>query len=177
MEKAVNRIKKSQTSVPATLSQADAMMAKLGQTQDAINEIEKELAKKIAELKAKAAKKLAPLMLERSNEINSLFTFASPRKVELTEEKRSVTLGNGVFGWRWTTPRVEMSGSDEEMIAMLKKTENTAFVRIIEEVDRQALLAERPIIPGITYEQNDEFFVVPKQKSKKAKTFTQAVDR
>lgn len=130
MEKAVNRLKKTRTFVPKTLNQADALLAKLGQTQDSINEIEKELAKKIAELKTEAAKKLAPLTLERSNEIHALFTFASPRKAELTEEKRSVTLGNGIFGWRWTTPRIEMSGSDEEMIAMLKKTENEAFVRI-----------------------------------------------
>lgn len=177
MARTVTRIKKTQTSVPRTLCQADALLASLGQTQDAINEIEKGLQAKIAELRAKAEKKLAPLTIKRSNQINALFTFASPRKADLTREARSVKLGSGVFGWRWTTPRVVVSGSDEEMIAQLKRTGNDAYVRVIEEIDRQSLLTDRPIVPGITFEQDDEFFVVPKQSAKKAKTFTQAVDR
>jgi phage host-nuclease inhibitor protein Gam len=177
MEKAVTRIKKSQTSVPVSLFQADALLAKLGQTQDAINEVEKDLAKKIAEIKAKAAKKLRPLTVERSNQINALFTFANPRKAELTREVRSTVLGNGTFGWRWTTPRVELAKSDAETIDFLKYIKEVSFIRVVEEVDRQALLAERPVIAGISYVQDDEFFVVPKQKAKKAKTFTQAVDR
>lgn len=177
MEKAVTRIKKTRTSVPSNLRQANVLLGELGQTQDAMSEIEKGLAAKIAELKAKAARKLEPLALKRSNQINALFTFANPRKNELTREVRSVMLDCGVFGWRWTTPRVETDHSDAETIAWLKETGNGAFVRVIEEVDRQALLAERPVILGIRYVQDDEFFVVPRQKCKKAKTFTHAVDR
>jgi phage host-nuclease inhibitor protein Gam len=177
MEKAVNRIKKIRTAVPTSLNQAEALIGKIGQTQDAVNEIEKDFQEKIAKLKAEAEKKLQPLVQERANDVSALFAFANPRKDDLTRNARTVKLGSGAFGWRWTTPRVETSGSDEEMIAWLKKTGNDTFVRVIEEIDRQALLAERPIVPGISYVQDDEFFVVPKQKSKKAKTFTQAVDR
>ena len=177
MAQAVTRIKKTQTSVPKTLGQADAMLAKLGQTQDAINDIEKDLAAKIAELKTEAVKKLQPLEIQRNSQINALFAFANPRKAELTREARSVELGSGVFGWRWTTPRVETSQSEEETVAWLKETGNDAYIRVVEEVDRQALLADRPVIAGISYMQDDEFFVVPRQKCKKAKTFTHAVDR
>lgn len=177
MAKVVTRIKKTRTSVPRTLSQADALLAKIGQTQDAINEIEKDLQAKVAELKAEVGKKLQPLQVQRISDINALFAFASPRKAELTRVARSVILGNGSFGWRWTTARVEVAGSDAETIAWLKATGNEDYVRVIEEIDRQSLLADRPVIAGISFVQDDEFFVVPKQKAKKAKTFTQVVDR
>lgn len=177
MAKAVTRIKKSQTSVPASLFEADVLVQKIGQTQDAINEIKKELKREIAELKAEAAKKLAPLALERSNQINALFAFANPQKDELTEEARSIELASGVFGWRWTTPRVETQQDDKETVARLKANGNDAFVRVVEKVNRRAILAQQLEIPGISCIQSDEFFVVPKQKAKKAKTFTQVVDR
>jgi phage host-nuclease inhibitor protein Gam len=177
MTKATTRIKKSQTAVPASIIEANVVLGQLGNTQDEINTIEKELREKIAEAKAMAEKKLQPLIVKRDAQINALFAFASPRKAQLTQETRSITLNAGVFGWRMTTPRVETKKSDEETIALLKDTGNAEFIRIIEEVDRQALLAKRPQIEGIAYVQDDEFFVVPKQKCKKKKTFTHAIDR
>ena len=177
MAKAITRIKKSQTHVPSSIAQADILVGELGNTQDKINEIEKELKEKIAGLKAEAEKKLQPLITKRDAQINAMFAFANPRKLQLTKEARSITLGSGVFGWRMTTPRVETVQSDEETIALLKRTDNAEFVRIIEEVDRQALLAKRPVIKGISYVQDDEFFVVPNQKCKKKKTFTHTIDR
>jgi len=177
MEKKVTRIKKSNTYVPVFRNQVNDLLSKLGKTQDAINEIEKGLSVKIAELKAEALKKLQPLTLERDGQMNSLFAFANPRKAELTKNTRSIVLRSGTFGWRLTTPRVELSQSDAETIALLKRIGKDEFVRIIEEVDRQALLAERPVVKGIAYVQDDEFFVVPRQICKKPKTLTKAIDR
>jgi len=177
MSKKVTRIKKTQIEVPSSLTQADILLGKIGNTQNEINEIEKELKEKIADLKAAATKKLDPLVTRRSNQINSLFAFANSRKDELTQKVRSVVLSQGTFGWRMTTPRVEMKKSDEQMIAFLKKIGRDDYIRVIEEIDRQALLADRPKIAGISYLQNDEFFVIPKQKAKRPKTLTQAIDR
>jgi phage host-nuclease inhibitor protein Gam len=177
MTREITRIKKSKTVVPRTITEADAVLGQLGNTQDQINLIEKELKEKVAELKAAAAKQLQPLVVDRDAKINSLFAFANPRKAKLTVKARSVTLSSGVFGWRLTPPRVETDLTDEETIALLKETDNEAYIRIIEEVDRQALLAERPVIDGIDYAQDDEFFVIPKLEGKKKKTFTHAIDK
>lgn len=177
MVKEITRIKKTHTVVPRTIAQANILLGELGNTQDEITIIEKELKEKITLLKSEAEKKLQPLMVKRDAQINAMFAFADPRKAILTKEVRSVTLSSGVFGWRMTTPRVETDRSDEEVIALLKRTKNAEFIRIIEEVDRQALLAKRPVISGITYVQDDEFFVVPNQKCKRKKTFTHAIDR
>jgi phage host-nuclease inhibitor protein Gam len=177
MVKAITRIKKSKTVVPRSITEADVVLSQLGNIQNEINVIEKELKEKIAELKSVAAKKLQPLVIERDAKINSLFAFANPRKLQLTKVSRSITLASGVFGWRLTPPRVETDLTDEETISLLEATDNDAFIRIIKEVDRQALLAERPLIDGITYAQDDEFFVVPKLEGRKKKTFTHAIDR
>jgi len=173
----VTRVKKTDTLVPASMAEANNLLSRLGGTQDLINEIEKSLQAEIAELKANALKKLQPLEIQRDNQVNALFAFANSHKVRLTLKNRTIELSAGVFGWRLTTPRVEMRKDDEEMIKLFKRTGNAQFIRIKEEIDRQTLLAEKPVIPGVSYVQNDEFFVVPKQIGKKPKTLTKAIDR
>lgn len=175
--KPVTRIKKSHIAVPGNIDSANLLLGKLGDTQDAINEIERALKEKIAELKAEALKNLRPLATLRDRQVNALFTFANPRKAELTAEAKTVKLGLGKFGWRMTTLRVETGMTDEELVAHFKKSELVEYVRIKEEVDRQKLLVDQPYILGVSYVQNDEFFVVPKQTCKKPKTFTKAIDR
>lgn len=177
MEKTTTRIKKSKTVVPHSITEADIVLGQLGDNQNKINTIEKELKEAITKLKLEATKKLQLLVVERDAKINSLFAFANPRKAQLTKELRTITLNSGIFGWRLTPPRVETKLPDEETIALLEETGNNDFVRIIKEIDRQALLAERPMIEGIAYAQDDEFFVVPKLENKKKKTFTHAIDR
>lgn len=177
MEKNVTRIKKSLTFVPRSLSQADTLLGELGQSQDSINAIEKELADTISALKAKTAEKLGPIAVLRDSQLNSLFAFANQNKGILTQDRRTIKLASGSFGWRWSTPRVEIDGSDIQAIELLKETDNERYIRIVEEVNRQLLLEEQPMIDGISYEQDEEFFAVPKQKGKKAKTLTHAIDR
>ena len=177
MTKEITRIKKSETKVPKSLFQAELLLGQIGTDQKRINAIESELKTQIEKLKKEAGKKLNPLVSRRGRMINALFAFANPRKEELTEKVRSVVLGTGIFGWRMSTPRVEIDGSEEDIIAILKDMDQDRFVRVIEELDRQALLAERPSIPRIGYRQNDEFFVVPKMDGRKKKTFTKTIDR
>lgn len=177
MEKNITRIKKSQTFVPRSLTQADALLGELGTTQDEINTIEKTLADEIRALKAKVAKKLESLTVLRDSQLNSLFAYANQHKSALTQGRRSIRIPSGTFGWRWSTPRVETAGTDEETLEMLKDTDNERYIRIIEEVNRQLLLEEKPKLDGISYEQDEEFFATPKQSGKKSKTLTHAIDR
>lgn len=177
MEKNVTRIKKSQTFVPRTLGQANTLLGELGKTQDAINTIETALAAEVKALKAKVAESLGSLTVQRDSQLNSLFAYANQNKGVLTQDRRSIQLTAGTFGWRWSTPRVETTGTDEETLEMLKDTDNERYIRIVEEVNRQLLLEEKPDIDGISYEQDEEFFATPKQAAKKAKTLTHAIDR
>ncbi|MEI6649827.1 MAG: host-nuclease inhibitor Gam family protein [Candidatus Moraniibacteriota bacterium] len=175
--KPVTRVKKTYTAVPETIESANILLGKLGTTQDVINEIERGLKEKVAELKAEALKNLRPLMTLRDRQVNALFTFANPRKDELTADAKTVKLGMGKFGWRMTPPRVDTGLTDEELVLLLKRNDLVEYVRTKEEVDRQKLLVDQPLIVGVAYVQNDEFFVAPNQVAKKPKTFTKAIDR
>lgn len=177
MTDTIARIKKTDTQVPTSMSEASVLLGKLGKTQDSINKIEATLKEKIAKLKEDALKKLAPLIIDRDKQVNALFTFAHPRKEELTEKVKSIVLVTGIFGWRLTPPSVQSDMNDEEIIQLLKNTGNSKFVRIIEEVNRHLLLEEKPLIAGISYNQRDEFFVIPKQVRKKPKVLTHAIDK
>jgi phage host-nuclease inhibitor protein Gam len=177
MTTTVTRIKKSDTKVPGTLAKANLLLGDLGRTQDEINEISRTLDADISRLKAEAAKKLAPLAKVRDRQVNALFAYADARKVELTAEKRSLTLPLGTFGWRKTTPSVESRLTDEEIIRVLRRNRLGEYIRVTEAVDRQKLLADRPNVLGLSYAQHDEFFVKPKQSCRKPKTLTHAIDR
>ena len=177
MAKTITRIKKTNTIVPDSIAQADELLRELSSLQDSINDIEARLRREVAELKAKAKRDLEVLEGKRGVAINALFAFAHPRKAELTKKQRTVILTAGVFGWRMTPPRVELEYSIEDTIVVLKQTNNREFIRIKEEIDREALLEEKPVIDGISYAQNDEFFVVPNQKIDKPKTITRTIDR
>ncbi|NTW14371.1 MAG: hypothetical protein HGA31_05065 [Candidatus Moranbacteria bacterium] len=177
MTQTITRIKKTDTSVPSTIEEIGALLNELGMSQDDINQIERDLQEKVRRLKEKALRQSKPSTILRDRKMNSLFMFAEPRKDELTEYRRSVVLGQGKFGWRKTPPSVATDKSDEKIIAYLKKTGNERFIRTKEELDRRALLAEKPEIPGVSYVQREEFFVVPNRVSRFSKTFTHAIDR
>ena len=170
------RVKKTNILVPASLAEANLLLGQIGVTQNGINEIEKKLKDEIAKLESEAEKKIRSLEIARNNQVDALFSFANSRRPQLTMKAKSVALGTGSFGWRMSTLRVKINKDDEEMIKYLKKIGKCRYIRIKEEIDRQALLAEKPKIPGIDYVQNDEFFVVPRT-GKRSKTITKAIDR
>lgn len=158
----INRIKKTLTVVPASIAEAATYLRSIAEKQKEINAVKRE-AKKAKEA---TDKKIENLKKDRDAFFTALFAFAAPRKKELTEKKRSVKTDAGTFGWRWTTPMVELTGgrTDTQMIAEFEKLGLVQYVRVVKELDREAMLRDRVIIPGVTYTQQDEFFAKPKMK-------------
>lgn len=158
------RIKKSLTQVPASLFEATSFLVSVGLKQRAINIAKRDAKVKIEAINAELKKVVEGHTIERDTFFNALFAFASARKEELTKVLRSQKTSAGTFGWRWTTPYVELSTgkSDEDIIATLKSEGLAKYVRVIEEIDREALLRDRPLVKGISYVNRDEFFAKPK---------------
>ncbi|MDQ5962325.1 MAG: hypothetical protein QG653_132 [Patescibacteria group bacterium] len=183
MANAVNRIKKAFTNIPSSLREAGKFILEMAERQKRMNEIKREAKKKIKELSDKMEEDLKTLRSERDTFFNALFAFAEPKKEELTEELRTVKLPEGDFGWRWTPPAVVIKNglSDADIIAYLKKIGLHHYIRVVEEVDREALLRVRPNLPVIAYEQREEFFAKPKLKkgegSSEEITKTDTIDR
>ena len=161
---ATTRIKKTLTAIPASIKEAMGFLASIGDKQREINKIKHETKKKIERLNAEAKQKIEGLTKDRDNFFTALFAFASPRKEELTRVTRSQKTEAGTFGWRWTTPYVELAKglTDEDVISTLKKNGLTEYIRVIEEVDREAMLRDQPKVSGVSYMQRDEFFAKPR---------------
>ncbi len=181
---ATTRIKKRLTAIPASIKEAMAFLASIGAKQREINVIKRETKEEIDRLSAQAKLRIEILTKERDTFFTALFAFASPRKKELTAVTRSQKTEAGTFGWRWTTPYVKFAEgvTDDLVIKNLKAKGLKEYVRVVEEVDREALLRDRPEIDGISYEQRDEFFAKPKmakdsgRAEELVKEVTEAVD-
>lgn len=178
------RIKKSFTYVPSSLAEAVTFLLSIGEKQREINRIKRETKTKVEEITSLAKKRIEGVAKERDTFFVALFTFASSKKAELTSVTRSQKTPEGNFGWRWTTPYVEVKEgkSDENIITILKEKGMTQYIRTVEELDREALLRDKPEVPGISYLQRDEFFAKPKLKKEEGsaeelvKNETEAID-
>ncbi len=160
----ITRIKKSLAYVPASLLEATSFLVSIGQKQREINRLKREAKQKVEAINLATKKSVDELTKERDTFFTALFAFASPRKAELTKVTRSQKTNAGTFGWRFTTPYVDIAEgkSDQDIIATLKKAGLTDYIRVIEEVDREAMLRDRPEVKGVSYSNRDEFFAKPK---------------
>lgn len=160
----ITRLKKSLTAVPSCVIAAAEYLASIGETQRKINALKRRAKEDTDRINAELARALTLLTKERDTFFTALYTFAQANVRELTAKLRSVRTASGVFGWRWTPPYVELAEgiTDEQMIARLQKQGLHKFVRVKYELDREALLEDRPSVAGISYIQREEFFAKPK---------------
>lgn len=158
------RIKKTLSYVPASLSEAVTFLVSIGKKQIEINKLKREAKAKIESIKEDTDQKVALLTVDRDNFFTALFSFASARKEELTKVTRSQKTSAGTFGWRWTTPYVDIKEGVEDavIIARLKAKGLTQYIRVIEELDREAMLRDHPEVKDVEYSNRDEFFAKPK---------------
>lgn len=180
------RIKKSLTYVPASLSEAVGFLVSIGKKQIEINKARREARAKIDKINKNTQEKVQKLTVDRDNFFNALFSFASANKADLTKVTRSQKTAAGVFGWRWTTPYVDITEgvSDAVIIARLKAQGLPQYIRIVEQLDREAMLRDHPEVEDVAYSNRDEFFAKPTLVKKDGQgvelsceaTITEAVD-
>lgn len=159
------RIKKAFTAIPTSITSAVAYIASIASKQREINKINREAKAKADEIYAKAKLEVQKLEGERRTFFDALYAFAASKKSELTADNcRSHKTEAGAFGWRWTPPSVAVDEglSDEVIIKILEQKKLLQYVRVIKELDREAMLRGKPQIDGVSYTQRDEFFVKPK---------------
>lgn len=156
------RIKKPKAPVPQSLGDANLAIHSIGIEQRSIDAAVLECESAIATLKVELAKQIAPHLERRKLQFDGIFAFAHANRARLTVESKTVVLTAGKFLWRWTPPAVAVE-SDEEMIKKLKSLGLKKYVRKIEELDRERLLANRAKVrvPGLSFTRREEFVVVP----------------
>jgi phage host-nuclease inhibitor protein Gam len=158
--------------VPADLSEVNTRLYQIGECERDLTEIQSCLEAAVAKAKAAAEQSAAPVEADLKKFVKALETYANAhRKTLLVGDRKSVVLTGGEFGWRLPPTKVVYAkGGAEQVIKNLEAMELTQYLRHVKEVDREALLRDRPAISGLKYSQKEGFFVKP-ESSKAADSF------
>lgn len=149
--------------VPADLSEVNALLYKIGECERDLTEIQSCMEAAVAKAKATAEQSAAPVEEALKKYVKALETYANAhRKTLLVGDRKSVVLTGGEFGWRLPPTKVAYAkGGAEQVIKNLEAMGLTQYLRQVKEVDREALLRDRPAVSGVKYSQKEGFFVKP----------------
>lgn len=149
--------------VPETLAEANMLLVKLGEYERELTATALTLEAAITGAKEAANQIAGPIEMAYAATEKALLTFATrERKSLLSESKKSVILPGGEFGWRTTPGKVTISKATAgSIIDNLKNLGLTKYLRVTTEVDREALLKDRPVLFGVRYTKTEKFYVKP----------------
>lgn len=150
--------------VPQSREEAAGMIARLGVLRREIARTEADLNDEIAALKTSAEKAVAPLSEEADALTEGVKTWCEANRSRLTDGGKTKTadLGTGTISWRLRPPSVTVRGVDT-VIDALKALGFSRFVRVKEEVNKDAMRAEADVartVPGVSIGSPGEDFVV-----------------
>lgn len=127
--------------------------------------IEAAMGDEIAAVRARFEAQAAPHATRIAELTRGVQAWCEAHRDALTDGGRTKTanLGTGEVKWRMTPPKVSIRAADM-VLALLKEKQLTRFIRVTEEVSKEAILADRAAvegIPGITVTQAEEFIIEP----------------
>lgn len=168
----MKRIRPTLTQTITSLVEANGVLMIIGEKEREITARKSELEASIAAMREAANTEIAPLEQEMDRLTKSLHLFADEHRSTLCGgDKKSVVLPGGEFGWRLPPTKVTYGkGGTEKAIESLTAMKLTQYLRYTVEVDREALLRDRPVVPGVKYSQKEGFYVKP-QSAKEPETF------
>lgn len=166
MGKKKTKIDASTVPVPQDDGEAESHMAEIGTRQRQIERIDTEMNEEIAKIRAKHEKKAKGHADRIAALVYGLEIWAATNRKRLThnEKTKTVTLPSGLIKWRMTPDKVNLRGIDDVVIPALKKAKLDRFIRLKEEVNKEAILADPDAvkdIKGISITKVEEFVVEP----------------
>lgn len=151
--------------VPQSREEAASALARIGVLTRQITRAQATLNDRIAKLKEEAEAAAIPLQEEAGELTEGLKIWAEANRKALTggDRTKTVNIGTGELRWRIQPPRVTLRGSIEVIVDACRTLGLGRFVRVKEEVNREAMLAEPEIarsIPGVSIGTEGEAFIV-----------------
>lgn len=128
---------------------------------------------KISKIQEEVSQSVSPISEEIEMVFDAIYNYAESNRDELTDKgkKKTIKLATGKLSWRTTPPKVTI-GNTEEVIETLKKLKLSRFLRIKEEIDRNAMIKERKVaekIKGVSITQSEELAVIPNETASEIK--------
>jgi phage host-nuclease inhibitor protein Gam len=151
--------------VPQSRDEAATAIRTIGDTNREIARIELTLNDRIAALKETAEAEAAPLKdaVKACTEGLKLWCEANRDALTGGGKTKTADLGTGKVSWRLRPAKVNLRGKAEEIIERLKSLGLGRFIRTTEEVNKEAMLADRVAagaIQGVTVASEGEDFIV-----------------
>ena len=150
--------------VPQDRDEANEHIARIGDIEREIERISADMKDELAARLVTLLHRRQPLKEERDALVAGLEAFAAAHRRQLAGKGKTVRLPAGEFGWRLRPPRVTISRK-VDVIAELEERGLARFIRIIKEVNREAIREEPEAVadvPGITVgSAGEDFWVKP----------------
>lgn len=138
-----------------------------------IQKINADIELQCAKIREKRADELTRLDAEREQAFDTLQAYATENQAELFTKKKSLEMTHGTIGFRTGTPKLKtLKGFTWASALNLVREFLPSFVRTIEEIAKDKLLADREVEGmgekmaqcGIMVTQDETFYVEPKKE-------------
>ncbi len=156
---------KTKAGAPAPQSREEvaSFVRRIGESNRAIARLEADMNDAIAALKDRAEAAAAPLADETRALTEGLRSWCEANRAALTDggKRKYADLGTGKIEWRLSPPRVMVRGVEAALAAI--KTLGLPFMRVKEEIDKEAMLADPEkarLVPGVSIGSAGEMFAV-----------------
>lgn len=151
--------------VPQSREQVVSAIAEIGRRERERTRIETEMNEEIAAIKERYEEMARPHIEAVKALTAGVQIWCEANRSELTHggKVKRASLETGEVRWRTTPPRVIVRGADQ-VIEQLRSFGLDRFIRIKEEVNKEAVLAEPDsviVVKGITIAQSEDFVVEP----------------
>lgn len=161
------RIKQNATNhtVPQSRAEAEEYIAEIGRLQRQRTRLEADMNDQIAVIKQQFEQQAQPLGKDIKQLSAGLQVWAEANRQQLTNagKVKFAMLASGKINWRKRPPKVSLRGK-EAIIQSCKRLKLSRFIRTIEEVNKEAMLAEPEIagsLDGVTISQGEDFVITP----------------
>jgi len=167
MTKKATRIKAEapDLKIPQNRDETAEYIAEIGRLQRQRQRIEADMNDEIARVKEKFEALAQPLGDDIRQLSKGVQTWCDANRAQLTGggKVKFAQLPTGKINWRTRPPKVNLKGK-EVIIETLKRLGLTRFVRTIEEVNKEAMLAEPEVavsVSGVSITQGEDFVITP----------------
>lgn len=144
--------------------EAELLLADIGASQRELTRIRADMNEQISTIKAQFEEAAKPFKLAIDEKVDALHMWAEANRDKLlTKGSKTVELATGVIQWRMLPPSVRISGVGAVM-EILKLKNLSRFLRVKEEINKDAILAEPAAVidvTGISIQQTEEFIAKP----------------
>lgn len=160
-------VKRTMVAVPKSEQETSEFIRRIGKHQRGLDRIKIRTNNQIEKIKEKAVADSSDHEKEIAELFEGIFTFSQSHRDELTEKgkKKTVHFFTGDILWRLTPPAVSLKNV-KKIIELCKTSGLKRFIRIKEDVNKEAMLKEpekAKEIKGVTIGQKEEFVVKPSE--------------